>query len=142
MFQEFCILQKTFNTSTATCMAQKRVLVVDDEDAFREMVSTILKNEGYEILETDNGLNAFELAKANVPDLIVSDVMMYSGSGFILHEFLKREPRTANIPMILMSGQAQTAGAWGADASVEYLQKPFSREDLLSAVNRVLTPKT
>ena len=122
-------------------MAKKRVLVVDDEDAFRQMVVAILTKEGYETFETDNGINAFELAKANIPDLIVSDVMMYSGSGFILREFLKREPRTADIPLILMSGQAQTAGAWGSDEKVEYLDKPFKTDDLLNLVKRILKKK-
>ncbi len=122
-------------------MAKKKVLVVDDEQAFREMVVAILKKEGYETIETDNGLNAFELAKANIPDLIVSDVMMYSGSGFILREFLKREPQTANIPLILMSGQAQTAGAWGSDDQVEYLDKPFKTTDLINSVKRALKQK-
>jgi len=123
-------------------MTKKRVLVVDDEDAFREMIVVMLKKEGYETMEADNGLNAFELAKANVPDLIVSDVMMYSGSGFILREFLKRESLTANIPLILMSGKAQTAGAWGSDPAVEYLQKPFSHDQLVAAVNRILKPES
>jgi DNA-binding response OmpR family regulator len=80
-------------------------------------------------------MSAFELAKANRPDLIISDVMMYSGSGFILWEFLKRESATAKIPLILMSGKAQDAGAWGADPSVEYLSKPFSIRELIAAVD-------
>jgi CheY-like chemotaxis protein len=119
----------------------KKILVVDDEDTFREMVVVMLKKEGYETMEADNGITAFELAKANVPDMIISDVMMYSGSGFILREFLKREQRTANIPLILMSGKAQTAGAWGSDPDVDYLQKPFSHDELIAAVDQKLKPK-
>jgi DNA-binding NtrC family response regulator len=120
----------------------KKILIVDDEDTFREMVAVMLKKEGYETLEADNGISGFELAKANVPDMIISDVMMYSGSGFILREFLKREPLTVKIPLILMSGQAQTAGAWGSDPDVDYLQKPFSHDELITAVNRKLKPTT
>jgi DNA-binding NtrC family response regulator len=120
----------------------KKILVVDDEDTFREMVVVMLKKEGYETMEADNGITAFELAKANVPDMIISDVMMYSGSGFILREFLKREQRTANIPLILMSGKAQTAGAWGSDPDVDYLQKPFNHDELIATVNRKLKPKS
>jgi DNA-binding response OmpR family regulator len=116
----------------------KRILIVDDEEHFRKMVVMMLKKEGYETSEADNGLSAFELAKANLPDLIISDVMMFSGSGFILREFLKRESRTASIPLILMSGHAQEAGAWGSDPEIEYLQKPFNHDELLAAVNRKL----
>ncbi len=122
-------------------MAKEKILVVDDEEAFRTMITTVLKKEGYETIETDNGLSAFELAKANIPDLIISDVMMYSGSGFILREFLKREPRTADIPLILMSGQAQSAGAWGADDLVDYLDKPFKTAELLDVVKKKLKTK-
>lgn len=122
-------------------MAKKRILVVDDEDTFREMILVMLKKAGYETMETDNGLNAFELAKANIPDLIISDVMMYSGSGFILYEFLKREPRTADIPIILMSGKAQSAGAWESDPAVVYIQKPFSHDEIMAAVKRQLKQK-
>ena len=126
------------STHKGMAMAKKKALVVDDEASFREMVAWMLKKEGYDIVEADNGLSAFELAKANVPDLIVSDVMMYSGSGFILREFLKRDPVTATIPLILMSGAAQSAGAWGAEEELEYLQKPFSHEDLIAAIKRLL----
>ena len=115
--------------------AMKKILVVDDEDTFREMVVVILKKEGFETMEADNGISAFEMAKAHIPNLIISDVMMYSGSGFILREFLKREARTANIPLILMSGKAQVAGAWGSAPEVEYLQKPFNHDELMAAVN-------
>ncbi len=120
----------------------KTILVVDDEEAFRQMVIATLKKQGYEVMEADNGMSAFELAKANVPNLIISDVMMYSGSGFILHEFLKREPLTRNIPLILMSGKAQDAGAWGSDPDVEYLQKPFSVKELAETVKRMINPKS
>lgn len=114
----------------------KKILVVDDEEMFRVMIVTALKRDGYETLEADNGLSAFEMANEHTPALIISDVMMYSGSGFILHEFLKKEPRTSHIPLILMSGQALDAGAWGSDPDVEYFEKPFSISELLSAVRR------
>ena len=123
-------------------MRKKTVLVVDDEETYRQMVVLMLKNAGYETLECDNGMSAFELAKANMPDLIVSDVMMYSGSGFILREFLRRDSKTAALPIILMSGQARDAGAWGSDPDVEYLAKPFSTDELLETVNRILKART
>jgi len=119
-------------------MTLKKILVVDDEDRIRTLVVQMLKRNGYETIEAENGMDAFEQAKAHKPDLIISDVMMYSGSGFILKEFLKREPTTSAIPLILMSGQAQKAGAWGADPEVGYLPKPFTMDELISAVKRKL----
>ncbi len=119
----------------------KKVLVVDDEDTFRQMIVAALQREGYETLEADNGLGAFEQAKAHVPALVISDVMMYSGSGFILREFLRREPRTAAIPLILMSGKVRDAGAWRSDPNVVYFEKPFDISELLSVVERMLNQR-
>ncbi len=118
---------------------KKTVLVVDDEEAYRQMVALMLTSAGFDTLECDNGMNAFEIAKSSLPDLIISDVMMYSGSGFILREFLKRDPKTAHVPVILMSGHARDAGAWGSDPEVEYLAKPFTTEELLNTVDRILS---
>jgi two-component system, OmpR family, phosphate regulon response regulator PhoB len=116
----------------------KTILVVDDEEPFRRMVATMLGNEGYKTIEADNGLSAFELAKTNLPDLILSDVLMYNASGFMLREFLGRDTATATIPLILMSGKAHVSGSWGSEAQIEYLQKPFSREQLIAAMSQIL----
>jgi len=116
----------------------KKILVVDDEEDLRDLVATALRQQGFEVVVADNGIDAYNLAKSTSPDLVISDVMMYTGSGFILHEFLKRDDRTASIPLILMTGNAQTAGAWGSDPEVEYLEKPFPVDDLLAIVEKKL----
>ena len=119
----------------------KKILVVDDEAQYRGVVAAILKGEGYALLEADNGLDAFDIALKEKLDLIISDVMMSSGSGFMLREFLKQDKRTAEIPLILMTGKASNAGAWESDPEIEYLAKPFTTADLLAAVDRSLKPK-
>ena len=116
----------------------KRILVVDDEDALRALVIAVLKQHGFETIEASNGIEAVDLATKNLPDLIISDVMMDSGSGFMLQELLKENPKTVSIPMILMTGLAMKAGAWGSSPDVEYLQKPFSEPELLKAVQHKL----
>ena len=120
----------------------KTILVVDDEDDLRVLVAKTLKSRGFETIEADNGATAFDLAKKHMPDLIVSDVMMDSGNGFMLQELLRDDPKTASIPLILMSGLAQKAGAWGSDPDVEYLEKPFSDSILLNAVGRKINPQS
>ncbi len=116
----------------------KKILVVDDEEGVRTAVVMSLKMQGYEVFEAENGMDAFSLAKTHQPDLNISDVMMYSGSGFILREFLKKDDRTSTIPMILMTGYAQGAGAWRSDPTIEYLEKPFSIDELLPLVEQKL----
>lgn len=118
----------------------KKILVVDDEEDLRRFIAAGLKSRGHEVVEADNGIDAFNLAKTTLPDLIISDVMMYTGSGFMLREFMKRDERTAHIPLILMTGNAQNAGAWGSDAAVEYLDKPFSLDTLFAVVDRIFGP--
>ncbi len=116
----------------------KKILVVDDEDDVRSYVVKSLKDEGFETIEADNGSSALTLAKTHQPDLIISDVVMDSGSGFMLWEWLRDDPQTAAIPLILITGLAEHAGAWESDPEVEYLAKPFGVLQLLSAVTRKL----
>jgi CheY-like chemotaxis protein len=119
-----------------------RILVVDDENDFRAQVVAALIGEKFEVLEANNGADALDLAKKHQPDLIVSDVIMDSGTGFMLRELLREDARTAAIPLILMTGVAYKAGAWESDPEIEYLAKPFSVSDLLLIVERKLSPKT
>ena len=119
----------------------KRILVIDDEDDLRAMVAKTLRGEGFETLEADNGSTALTLAKNHKPDLIISDVIMDSGSGFMLQELLRADKETADIPLILMSGNAKHVGAWESDPEIGYLAKPFGVLELLAAVARKLSPK-
>ncbi len=118
----------------------KKVLVVNDEEDLRTMVVGALQDEGFRTIEADDGSRAFTLAKDFRPDLIISDVIMDGGNGFLLKEMLRDDERTAAIPLILMTGHALQAGAWQSDPEVEYLAKPFGALELLSAVARKLNP--
>ena len=77
-----------------------------------------------------------------MPDLIISDVMMDSGSGFMLQELLRDDDQTTAIPLILITGAAQMAGSWGSDSHVGYLLKPFSVLELFAAIEQKLGPKS
>jgi len=114
----------------------KTILIVDDDIEMRTLLRLILKREGYKILEADNGEAALDLAKVNIPNLIISDIMMENINGFMLFEFLLDDPLTQNIPMILVTGKAQNAGAWKMDPRIAYLEKPVAPIDLLDAVKK------
>ncbi len=116
----------------------KRILVADDVDQVRESMRAALEDRGYEIIEADNGTKAFDLAKSRKPHLIISDVVMDNGNGFLLRELLREAEETSMIPLILMTGHAQGAGAWGSEPDIEYLEKPFNVTELVSAVERSL----
>jgi twitching motility two-component system response regulator PilH len=114
----------------------KTILIVDDDDQIRTLQKMILSKEGFAVIEAEDGASALEIAKAKMPDLIISDVMMENVNGFMLYEFLRDDPKTENIPMILVTGKAYAAGAWNMDPHVGYLQKPVTSDDLLAAVKK------
>ena len=103
------------------------ILIVDDDAEMRTLLRLILKREGYKVLEAENGEAALELAKVKIPSLIISDIMMENINGFMLFEFLHDDPSTQNIPMILLTRKAQTAGAWKMDSTFAYFEKPIDR---------------
>jgi len=112
-----------------------KILVIDDEAMVRDSIRTVLEMEGHEVIEADNGVSALDMIKLHFPHLIISDVMMSNMNGFMLREILQQNELTARIPMILMTGLANNAGAWESDPFVDYLTKPFSVEQLISIVN-------
>lgn len=114
----------------------KTILIVDDDAEIRKLEKIVLAKEGFNIVEAEDGASALELAKAKLPDLIISDIMMENINGFMLYEFLRDDPRTEKIPVILVTGEAQAAGAWKMDPHVGYLQKPVAPHDLIAAVKK------
>ena len=116
----------------------KTILVVDDDPEIRKYLRIVLSKQGYAVIEAEDGSTALDLAKEKLPDLIVSDVMMENVNGFMLHELLREEPSTKNIPMIFVTGEAQKAGAWDSEPGVAYLEKPVDTKELLDAVKKGL----
>ncbi len=116
----------------------KTILVVDDDPDVRKLWNIVLSKQGYEVVEAEDGSLALDLAKARLPDLVISDVMMENLNGFMLYELLREEPSTKNIPMIFVTGEAQKAGAWASDPTVAYLEKPVEPHELLAAVKKKL----
>ncbi len=119
----------------------KKILVVDDDEPVRKSISIALKlRGGFETLEAEDGLKGLELAKQHHPDLIISDVIMENLNGFLMLETLKEYPETADIPIIMMTVQAQARADkdWKTGAAVEYLEKGFTLDTLLGKVNSIL----
>lgn len=116
----------------------KTILVVDDEESLRKVIASNLAQRGYRVLQAENGLQGLETAREHLPDLIISDVYMENMNGFIMIEMLREDPPTATIPVIMMTGAAQGAGAWQAYADIEYLEKGFTMDVLLKTVENLL----
>jgi signal transduction histidine kinase len=111
------------------------VLVIDDNADLREYIAALLAPD-YEVSVATNGTDGLAAARAERPELIVSDVMMPGLNGVELVRALREEPSQAAIPVILVSARAgQEAAIEGLDAgSDDYLVKPFSAPELLARV--------
>src|SRR5665213_1433833 len=101
------------------------------------MIQLALKQHGFEVIEAQNGPDGIELARKELPDLILCDVNMGKVDGYLTLSALRGEAPTAAIPFILMTGLADNAGMrdgmeLGAD---DYLPKPFTIDALYAAVD-------
>lgn len=117
-----------------------QILIVDDERSIRNILDFSLDAEGYRVFQAADGKEALEVAAAEMPDLIIMDVMMPELDGFESCRRLKADPRTRDIPVILLTarntGDDRRLGRQArADA---YLTKPFSPQKLLETVHSFL----
>lgn len=113
-----------------------KILVVDDEETIRKMVATVLKKNGFEVLAAVNGSEGVELARKQLPDLIVCDIRMELVNGYKMLTAIRNDPVTTAIPFILMTSQSDRESMrqgmeLGAD---DYLTKPFTPVELIAAV--------
>ena len=116
----------------------KKVLIVDDEAEFRSLLVWLLQQEGYDVSEADSGDAALELVKSEPPDLVICDIVMMGINGYMVREFLREDPRTADIPIILMTGKAVDSGAWETDPKTKYFNKPFPPSAMVSVVQDLI----
>ncbi len=121
---------------TSTAKARPTVLLADDNADLREYLKRLLAPY-YRIHAVANGVSALEWASENMPDLVLSDVMMPELDGFGLLRHLRSEPRTSSIPFILLSARAgEEAAVEGLGAGADdYLIKPFSARELMARVD-------
>jgi len=80
-----------------------KILVIDDEDWLREMVQLALEQKGFEVVQAESGAVGIELARNQLPDLILCDVNMAKMDGYGTLTSLRADPATAAIPFILMT---------------------------------------
>ncbi|HEY6121719.1 MAG TPA: PAS domain S-box protein [Pyrinomonadaceae bacterium] len=118
-----------------------RILIVDDDRRIRDLLVELLEVEGYELAFAANGAVGLDLAIANEPDLVISDVVMPVVDGLTLCRNLKRDPRTETIPILLISGLRNSSddSIEGLNAGADdYLDLPFRNEELFVKVARLV----
>ncbi|MFC7924417.1 SpoIIE family protein phosphatase [Streptomyces cinereoruber] len=116
--------------------APARVLIADDNADMREYLTRLLRGAGHSVHAVEDGRQALDAVRAEAPDVVVSDVMMPRLNGLDLVRALRADPRTASVPVLLLSARAgQEASIEGLRAGADdYLVKPFAAAELLARV--------
>jgi CheY-like chemotaxis protein len=122
----------------------KNILVIDDNDEVRSVVTAVLRNFGFSVREATSGEAAIQMVLTEKPDLIISDVRMPGMDGHHLLGAIREMQATAAIPFILMTGSGsrddyRRGMVCGAD---DYLYKPFTPDELIEAVLSRLVRQT
>ncbi|UCG38450.1 MAG: response regulator [bacterium] len=115
-----------------------RILIVDDEENIRHLLRLAFEEE-FEVIEATHGMEAFELAVKEKPDIILSDIMMPRLDGYGLYRKVKSRPDTATIPFVFLSAKKDVDERvegleMGAD---DYITKPFSIKELKAKVRSI-----
>lgn len=116
------------------------VLIVDDSQTLRQMLSELLIKSGIKVVEASNGVEAKEQLQAQVPDLVITDLIMPQMNGYELCRWIKNEPTLHDVPVLICSTKSEEFDRYwgmkqGADA---YITKPFHPPELLKTVKQLL----
>ena len=118
----------------------KKILIADDETDIVETLQFMLEVEGFECLTAYNGEDALNLAKREMPDLLILDVMMPKINGYKISRLLKYDNKYKNIPILMITARSQEEDKiigeeTGAD---EYITKPFDLDVVVKTVEKYL----
>ncbi|MBL8132518.1 MAG: GAF domain-containing protein [Anaerolineae bacterium] len=118
-----------------------RVLVIDDDPVMLQLIDDYLDSEIFYVIGTGSPSEALALVKSDLPDVVITDLMMPRYSGWEVLQTLKSDPTTAHIPVIIISVLEQQVQGMNAGAA-GYLVKPFDRETLTAQIRRALPQQT
>lgn len=124
-------------------MPNEHIVIVEDEEDILELISYNLQKEGFRISGFDSGEKAIAAVKAELPDLIILDLMLPGIDGFEVCRLLKQDESTRNIPLVMLTAKGEetdivTGLELGAD---DYITKPFSPRILIARLRAILRRK-
>jgi two-component system phosphate regulon response regulator PhoB len=124
-------------------MPKSHILVVDDEEDILELVRYNLEKAGFQVSCAENGSEALRMARAELPDLILLDLMLPGLDGLEVTSLLKNDSKTRHLPVIMLTAKGSEADVVrGLEAGADdYIPKPFSPKVLVARVNAVLRRK-
>lgn len=132
-----------FFSSKSASSGKPEILVVDDSGLIIMSIRMIIEPAGFEVIEASNGLDALKLAETHMPKLVLMDMMMPGMDGIETLARLKSNPKTAAIPVLMVTGSqtgkdVEKAFGYGASG---YVVKPVDGPRLLAKITTTLAPK-
>lgn len=121
-------------------MADEKILVVDDEEHIQELIKFNLEKNGYKVILADNGIDAIKLAKENLPQLMLLDLMLPGMDGLDVCKEIRKDLSMPNMPIIMITAKGEEIDKiigleLGAD---DYITKPFSVRELVARIKAIL----
>ena len=116
----------------------KRIFVIDDEEGVLEGLKSWLEDEGFEVEAAQRAVEGLERITQAPPDLVILDIIMPEMDGFEVLEEMKKNHRTASIPVIMLTAKSETRSIFEANKmrAVDYVIKPFNQDELLRIIRR------
>lgn len=122
----------------------KRILCVEDEQEMIDLIRLILGRRGFEVKGADGGIEGLRMIRQDLPDLVLLDLMMPDMDGWEVYQQMKADEKTRSIPVIVVTAKAQNIDrvlAMHIAKVDDYITKPFSPQELLMSVEKVLGPQ-
>ncbi|ACK72342.1 response regulator receiver protein [Gloeothece citriformis PCC 7424] len=116
------------------------VLIVDDSASLRQILLELLEKRGINVLEAASGMEAQEVIQKQIPDLVITDLIMPQMNGYELCRWIKNNPNTQDVPVLICSTKSEEFDRYwgmkqGADA---YITKPFDNAEMLQTIKFLL----
>jgi CheY-like chemotaxis protein len=120
-----------------------KILVVEDNESSREMLSRRLKRNGFSVIAAEDGEQGYALVRSKSPDVILMDISLPGIDGWQVIEMLKSEPNTRETPLIILTAYALVTDRAKADevGCDGYFSKPVDFQGLLETIGRLLTER-
>jgi DNA-binding response OmpR family regulator len=117
-----------------------KILVADDEPHIRDLLKLLLEDEGYDVVEAEDGEEAYQVAKDEKPDVIILDIMMPKVDGYQAYHSIRSDADLKGIPILILTAKSEPiynriSKGIGADA---HITKPFDADEVLSKLKKFI----
>jgi len=119
-------------------MANKKILIVDDEVMLVELLKMRLEDNGYDVASANDGFEGLSVAEQTRPDLIILDINMQGMDGYTMLKEIRKNDQMKNIKVVMLTASGKNRDIFEREGISDYITKPFDTEDFLLRVDKVL----